>query len=607
MLLRLTSVRRRVPALLALLALICVTPLPASDAVDDLPAFVAQHPDVDLWLTVLHNNDGESDLLNLSNQEDFGGIDRFASMTWFLRWLGRYGQGRRDVLTVTSGDNFLAGPEFTASAQKGVPFYDSIALDFIQYDAMAIGNHEFDFGPDVLADFIEGFWLHPPVFLSANLDFSQEPRLQALVDAGLIAKSTIARKGGRRIGIVGATTPNLPFISSPRNVGVNPDVAGAVQAEIDRLLDDGVTRIVLISHLQNIQEDIDLASQIRGVDIMIAGGGDEILANQGDWLVPGDEEEVFGPYPAFAPDADGRPVPLVTTAGNYGYLGRIVAGFDRNGDIIAIDPTSSPVRIAGGDQPDAIFPYPVIRKLVTDPVNAAVEALDETVIAQSEVALDGRRSDVRSTETNQGNLIADALLLTARSLAPSFGVPTPDLAFQNGGGIRNDSIIPAGPVTQLDTFNMLPFSNFVTVVPDIPVTQLKEILENAVSRVEAGSGRFAQVAGMSFSWDPSGIAQELNDDGTVAVEGSRVVEAALDNGTVLIQNGQIVAGGTVTIATIDFLAKGGDQYPYRGAPFTQLGVTYQQALENYIVDGLGGLISAADYAEGGEGRITRLE
>ncbi len=80
----------------------------------------------------------------------------------------------------------------------------------------------------------------------------------------------------------------------------------------------------------------------------------------------------------------------------------------------------------------------------------------------------------------------------------------------------------------------------------------------------------------------------------------------MDDGTVIVAGGVVQTGDPVTIAISDFLAKGGDQYPFRGAPFTIIGVTYQQALSNFIVDGLGGLISAADYPEGGEGRITNL-
>jgi 5'-nucleotidase len=127
-----------------------------------------------------------------------------------------------------------------------------------------------------------------------------------------------------------------------------------------------------------------------------------------------------------------------------------------------------------------------------------------------------------------------------------------------------------------------------------------------VSRVDLVDGRFAQVAGFSFTWDPAGTPQVLNDDGTVATPGTRVRDVTLDDGTQIVIAGVVQAGDPLDIATIDFSARGGDQYPYRGAPFTTLGVSYQQAVSNFIQDptGLDGVISAADYPEGGEGRIT---
>ena len=149
----------------------------------------------------------------------------------------------------------------------------------------------------------------------------------------------------------------------------------------------------------------------------------------------------------------------------------------------------------------------------------------------------------------------------------------------------------------------------MTIIPDIPRAQFKEILENAVSQVENTSGRFAQVAGFSFTYDPTGTAQVVDDAGTVLTPGTRIQEVTLDDATAIVTGGSVVAGGDLTIATIDFLARGGDQYPYRSAPITLLGVSYQQALSNYVqapaVDGgLAGAISAADYPTAGEGRIT---
>jgi 2',3'-cyclic-nucleotide 2'-phosphodiesterase (5'-nucleotidase family) len=563
-------------------------------------------------LTILHNNDGESKLLGAPGQPDFGGIARFATLVDQLRHEARTAPGRTGTVLLSSGDNFLAGPEFTASLRKGVPFYDSIGLGLIGYDAMAIGNHEFDFGPDVLADFIEGFGEDVPPFVSANLDLSGEPRLAALAADGTIVSSSVVRERGARIGVVGATTPLLPAISSPRNVKVLDDVAGIVQDEVDTLAAGGVNKIILISHLQNIAEDRALVPMLTGVDVAIAGGGDELLANPDDLLVPGDTVSVDPAtgqplrYPTPATDADGNTVPIVTTSGDYKYVGRLIIEFDRGGNVVGVDDRSGPVRVSGVS-PDAVAPDPQVQAQVVNPVAAFVAELAANVLATSEVALEGRRDPgVRTQETNLGNLLADALLRTGLEKAAEFGVPPPQVALQNGGGIRNNSLIPPGPLSELTTFQIAAFANFVSVVPDVPRAQFKEILENAVSGIPAADGRFAQVAGFGFTYDAAGTAQVVNNDGIVLTPGNRVKEVVLDDGTVIVSGGAVVPGPGVHVATNDFSARGGDQYPFRGAPFTTVGVTYQQALVDLLVDGLGGLVTAADYPEGGEGRITRL-
>jgi 5'-nucleotidase len=560
------------------------------------PRAESQVPGAAWTLTILHNNDGESQLINAgSGLEDFGGIARFKTA------VDTFKAAAGDAsLMLSSGDNFLAGPEFNHSLASGIPYFDALGMDAIGYDAVAIGNHDFDFGPDVLANFINSYPTPPP-YLSSNLDFSAEPNLQALVDAGTIAGSTVVEKDGQMIGIVGATTPQISFISSPRDVGINSDVAGAIQAEVDALEAAGVNKIIVISHLQDITEDLALATSLSGVDVMIAGGGDELLANPGDAVIPGEEDDVFGAYPLTAIGADGASIPVVTTPGEYKYLGVLEVGFDSDGNVVGVGTDSGPVVIDTAFAAD-----PGVQAAVVDPVAAAIAALDATVIGTSEVILDGTRTGVRGGETNEGNLIADALWWQANELAAAFGVNAPDVALQNGGGIRNNTEIAAGDITELDTFDMVPFPNFVSILPDIPRDQFKEILENAVSDLPGG-GRFAQIAGFSFSYDLFETAMEIDGEtGDVTQVGSRVRDAMLDDGTVLVADGAVVAGAPINIATIDFLARGGDQYPYRDAPFTTLGVTYQQALSNYIVDGLGGVISAADYPEGGEGRSVSL-
>jgi len=554
-------------------------------------------------LTLLHNNDGESELL--PGDDNFGGVAHFASVVEQVRTeVGNV----HPLLLVTSGDNFLAGPEWTASVEKGVPFYDSIALDLIGYEAMALGNHDFDFGPDTLANFIEGFTMSEVPFVSANLDFSAEPTLAALVTAGRISGSVIVEDEGERFGIVGATTPNLTFISSPRNVEVGQDVQAAVQTEINALEAAGVNKIILISHLQGIAEDMALAPQLSGLDVMVAGGGDELLANDDDLLIPGDESEIHGPYPMVVQNADGGDVPVVTTSGEYEYLGRLEVSFDAEGRVVSF--TGGPIRVAGGDLPDAVQPDAAVEEQVVDPVAAFVEDLDENVLATSEVLLDGRRNEIRSRETNEGDLITDSFLWKADDLHADFGAPAPDIAMANGGGIRNDSIIPAGPVTELDTFDMLPFPNFLTIVPGVTPAEFEALLENAVSRINVagepegeGTGRFAQIAGFSFTYDSTLSA------------GSRVMSATLGDGTVMIEGGAIApTARDVNIVVVDFLARGGDEY-FGGPPgrddFIILGTSYQQALADYLETstaegGLGGTISASAYPQGGEGRIVNL-
>jgi 5'-nucleotidase/UDP-sugar diphosphatase len=606
------------PLAVALIAVLALIPAGVASAGGNNP-----DPKVDLWLTVLHNNDGESQVINAgSGLEDFGGAAAFLTVVENLKWEATHGPwprrgAKRGVVMLSSGDNFIAGPEFNASLNAGVPFYDTIAMELIGYDAVNLGNHDFDFGPDVLADFIDGY-VEPPPYLAANLDFSGEPRLQAYVDAGIIVTAAVVKERGDLIGVIGLETPNLPFISSPRNVVVSDDLVNIVQGQVDMLEAAGVNKIILASHLQNIQNEIDLVAFLNGVDVIIAGGGDELLANEDDLLIPGDEGMVYGAYPQLAFDADGDMVPVVTTSGEYRYVGALVVGFDKEGHVVAVDEgRSGPVRVASGECSgylpcdDAVMPDPVMQAMVVDPVVAYLADLGSQIVATSEVDLDGLRNSVRLLETNEGNLIADSELWQATELAADYGVPEPDVALVNGGGIRNNTIIPAGEITALDVFDMVPFPNFVTVVPEIPRGQFKEIMENAVSCAAAGdpcfsSGRFAQVAGFSFDWSESGVAQILDADGNVTTAGTRVQELVLNDGTIIVAGGVVQAGDPVTIATIDFLARGGDQYPFRGAPFTVLGVTYQQALQNYLMDGLSGVIAAVDYPEGGEGRITNL-
>ncbi|MBD3387006.1 bifunctional metallophosphatase/5'-nucleotidase [candidate division KSB1 bacterium] len=562
--------------------------------------FVATH-DVhareEFKLTLLHSNDGESHLLqSYPDGEDFGGIARLKTLVDSLKAVAE--KDDRSVVLLSSGDNFLAGPVFNASLQRPPhqPFYDAVALDLIGYDAFCLGNHDFDFGPDVLARFIGSFSRTTAPFLCVNIDVSNEPALFRLEKKNLITKSTVLQRDHHRIGVIGAITPGLADISSPRNVRVNCHLVPLIENEIKKFNKKGINKIILISHLQSISEDSLLATRLSGIDIMIAGGGDELLINPKSSLIPGDDKKIYGPYPLVAKDKRGDNVCIVTTSGGYRYVGQLKVTFDTSGNITTVDPESGPLRVVSPCFPDGVKADSLITRLVTKPIRNTLTAQAHNIIAESEIQLDGRRCNLRTRETNLGNLIADALLWQARQSAVQYNAPLPAIAIQSAGSIRGDQLIPAGPVSELSTFALLPYPSFVTIIPNISPQQFKNVLENAVSKISRPAGRFLQISGFRMVWNPNNPAQKLDREGNILCAGNRIIDAALDNGIYIIRNGKVVdKAPPVDIAGIDFVARGGDQFPFQGSYHISLGITYQQACVNYLTSALQGRISKSRY------------
>ena len=590
-------------------------------------------------LTLLHNNDGESKLLGSGG---FGGVAYFATVLADTRAAAQ--ATGRDVLLVSSGDNVLAGLAFTASLRAGV-YYDALALARLGYDAITLGNHDFDFDPDTLAEIIAQYAAAGGTapFLSANLDFSAEPALQAHAATGRIARSVIVQRGSERYGVIAVTTETLPTVSSPRNVVVG-DVLAAVQQEVTALENAGVNKIILSSHLQGVTTELALIPQLHGVDVVIAGGGDEYLINPGtggdrysDTLDGVNDtpdngfERRFGQYPLTATDADGKTVAIVTTVGEYRYLGRLDIEFDAAGNVTAV--SGNPILV--DPQTPGAAQDPLLVADVITPLIAAQNQLALNVIGNTDVGLNGRRGQVsnvggvfaanvqgvRNAETNEGDLVADALLWKAIN-TPGSGL-TPGrrvIALTNGGGIRNDNIIGPGVLSEKDTIDMLPFDNYVSVINGITARALKDMLENAVSRWEAGDGRFLQIANFRFVWDPKqppttfATGARTMDD--VATTGSRVRRIEHADGTLIYDAGSgFFDAGLYDLVTNSFTASGGDGFDFAGnndndlpgtpaLPRTNLPVSYQQALFDFIQGPLGGLVSASQYPAGGVGRIV---
>lgn len=561
-------------------------------------------PKPDFTLTLLHANDLESSLLPVTGTDgsSYGGVDRFVELIQQQQKAAVTGKpgagqaGKRGVVTVSAGDNFLPGAQLAASEDSGAPIYDATAFSAAGFDVSIFGNHDFDQTPDFLAQWL-GDVSSDTAFVSGNLGFDAEPALLARVQDGTIVTTHVVKERGEEIGFIGLTTPELPRLTSSRGVTVDPDLAGIANAQAAAYAEAGVDKVVLVSHLQDIDNEVALAGQLSGVDLIVGGGGHELLADAGDPLVANGVTP-YGSYPLTPTDADGDVVPVVTTNALYTYVGRLVVTFDEDGELLRVhDDLSRPIPVVA-QGPDAVTPDATVNEQVVQPVQQYVEELAENVVATSEVPLNGIRNDVRSRETNLGDLATDALLAAGRREAAAAGVTAPVVALQNGGGIRNASVLPAGPITSLDTYTVLPFANFVGVAPAMPVTTFIGGVEHGLSAavvdgVLQPAGSFAQAAGYRVSYDPAQPA------------GSRIVDLVLDDGTVLVEDGAPTGAlDTISVATIDFLLRGGDGYPFDGVEFTVLPVTYQQAFERYLIEDLGGVVTTAEYPVGGEGRIT---
>ncbi|MBD1933169.1 MULTISPECIES: 5'-nucleotidase C-terminal domain-containing protein [Cyanophyceae] len=599
-----------------------------------------------LTLNLLHFSDAESSLLTRTGTVsptttppttfEYSGVGLFAD----LIDRQRNASSTDFDLLVTAGDNYLSGPQFQASLSlpEGQQFYDAKALELFNIDVGGIGNHEFDFGPDVLARFIDpesdGTGFRP--FVSSNLIIPDNNPLKGLIQPSTIVTKTV-NGVQERLGVVGVTTPLLRSISSPEDVGTIGDVVGTpgfaalanqVQTEVDKLTQQGINKVVLVSHLQNINEEKALAGLLKDVDIIVAAGSDTRLANPDDSLLPLTGETPVPSYPLIYDSSTGtqvnslaavtgEPVLIVSTDGEYKYLGNLQVEFADGRVTSILEPESGPKR---NTSLDGLTPRQDLVEQVQNPVAAFVDRLKQTPVGVTNVALDSIRTNVRAKSTLAGSLIADAVRDAARDGAESVGLDPENIlvGIQNGGGIRNDRrFLPGDTISEFDTFDVLPFSNFVSVVTDITASELLEILERAVSGQSApdvgGGGQFLQLSGLEVVYDVTSPAQVVTADGIITTPGSRIQSIFLDpdndrtgqflydvaQGGFLLNSDQ----GLFDLATINFTANGGDNFATlanipQNRKFTLSGVSYQQALEQYIRENLGGTIDESDIKSG---------
>lgn len=563
-------------------------------------------------------------LLHFADVDGPGGADDVRNFSAMVD--GFRGMMPQNTLLLSSGDNWIPGPEYFGADDARLDAALGAAdagrahvgwLNALGVQASVVGNHELDLGADTFAELIaaDGDWPGAQFpYLSANIDFSADadtaPLLVAAGQAAApnsVSSSATITVGGQTIGVVGASSPTFPSITSVGDLEFTPDdssdidaLAAIIQAEVDALTAGGnIDKVILLAHMQQISVEKQLAELLSGVDIIIAGGSNTRLADLSDRLREGDAAADV--YPQEITSASGEPVLLVNTDGDYRYLGRLVVDFDAQGRVLpqSIDPIQSGA-FATDVLPFASFePIPEV-VAITEALEEVLVEKDGNVLGLTSVFLDGRRSQVRTEETNVGNLTAEANLWYAQQTESDVLI-----SLKNGGGIRAEigqvlqppgttdpaqaqflapqanvsSGKPAGGISQLDLEQTLRFNNRLVNIT-VTVAELADIIEHAVAG-DGTPGQFPQVAGVRFSFDPSMPARTAGDTNRgAATTLSRVLDLAIvdDSGAVIDQvavNGMLQGdlSRSYRLVTLNFLAENcindptndcGDGYPYKG-------------------------------------------
>jgi 5'-nucleotidase / UDP-sugar diphosphatase len=439
----------------------------------------------------------------------------------------------RQINTVVTYGGDLISPSFMSSLTQGsqmIALMNELAIDYAVF-----GNHDFDFGPEILAERIAESKF---VWLATNTRNAEGKPF-----AG-VHPIAIRRVGPATLGFVALLTPDTATESSP-----GPDVVflppeSAAEEAVKTLRAAGVDVVIALTH-ESLEADRALARTVSGIDLIL--GGDE----QG------------------ATTTQEGGIPILKGGPNAETLVSVDLTIDK--------PEGGPVRLqanyrllsTSGVKPDASIAAKIAsyRELFDRRLAEPVATLSSE--------LDSRFATVRSGESSMGDVIADALLDAGRA----------DAAIMNGGGIRGDRLYAAGSVlTRKDVQRELPFANTLVVV-ELSGSALLRALENGVSQVARQAGRFPQVAGLSFSFDPGKPA------------GKRISKGMIDGA--LLEPKKLYK-----LATNDYLARGGDGYDsLRDARRVGVGVE-GRGLAEIVVDYLK---AKGEIAIAPGGRIRKVE
>ena len=443
----------------------------ALGAATPLPAWAEPLP-----VTLIHLNDWD----RMGEDNGQGGAARIAAVVNAERARAEAAGG---LAVVTFGGDMIS-PSVLSGIDRGAHMID--LANAVGFDLAVPGNHEFDFGPEVLQERLAE---SDATWLLANIDYRGQrgfPGTRA---------TTMIEKDGYELGFLGLVTPDTAEISAAgESVTFLPqaEVAAALAAE---LRSAGADLVIALTHNRT-AEDTDLLRRVRDIDVVLGGHDHELTA----WY-------------------DGRQA-ILKSRSQGRYVGVLNVVLDRVGgpgseSRVTWIPNYD-LRSTAGVEPDT-----EVAAMVAG-YEAQLDRELGQVIGRTETQLDTRGPVVRSGEAAFGNLVTDALLAATGA----------EVAITNGGGIRGGRVYPPGTeLTPRMLLSELPFGK-ATVVLGLTGAQLTEALENGVSRAEGNDGRFPQVAGLSFAFDvrrPSGSRITRVEVGGAPLQPGRVYRVATND------------------------------------------------------------------------------
>jgi len=558
-----------------------------SDDDDDAPPAppAASRP---MELTILHINDHHSNLdskartLQLKNAAgaatavsvDAGGFPRVTAA------IDALATQSANVLKLHAGDAMTGTLYFNRAGEPGEA--DAALMNTVCFDAMTLGNHEFDKGDSGLHRFIE--LLHAgtcqtPV-LSANVSFGAASALHPSRAPGWVQPSVTLQRGGQPIGLVGLTIANKTQQSSSPDPGtVFSDETAAAQARIDALRAQGVNKIIVMSHI-GYAYDKQVIAGLSGVDVVVGGDSHTLLGP--DTLKDYGVGTPAGAYPTELADKDGKRVCLVQAWEYAQVVGELKVSFDANGDVTACTGTphvlvGDTLAVGGATPPAAdleamradLAASGVLRvqqpdagaTAVLQPYKDQVDAYSRSIVASVPAELCSRRvpggpgsvdygrsspacNDEGSVSVRGGDiqqLVAQAYLEVANA---QYGGA--DISLQSGGGVR----IPLlGQVTAANVIEVLPFGNMLWRL-DVTGAEVRGMLEDGLQAVYGpggSTGPYPYTGGLRFDVD------------SLQPQGSRVSNVEVrDAATGAWQ--PLDPARTYRLFVLSFNATGGDGY-----------------------------------------------